>query len=203
MKKTVIGLILILGLTAGGANAQKVTGGLKANANMSNFILSDINDLESKMKAGGSLGGFVTFDLGGKFALQPELLLNMNSSEFKNAGVKGDFTYWGLEAPIYLLGKIDAGDDRVYLGVGPYIGLGLSAQNKVGGTKYNLYEKNEAGDMLMQRFDFGFGAMATYEFNFGMFISGSYRIGVVNALDSDSRGKMLPQTVSVGIGYKF
>ena len=203
MKKTVFGLILILSFVAGSANAQKITGGVKANANMSNFIMSDINDLESKMKAGGSLGGFATFDLGNKFALQPELLVNMNFSEFNNAGVKGDFEYWGLELPVYFLGKFNAGSDKAYLGAGPYVGLGLSAQYKVGGTKYDLYEKSEAGNMLMQRFDFGFGAMATYEFDFGMFISGSYKIGVVNALDSDSRGKMLPQMVSVGIGYKF
>jgi len=203
MKKTVFGLILILGLVAGSANAQRITGGVKANANMSNFITSDIDNLDSKMRVGGSLGGFMTFDLGSKFALQPELLVNMNYSEFDNAGVKGDFEYWGLELPVYLLGKFNSGPDRAYLGVGPYIGVGLSAQNKVGGTKYDLYEKSEAGNMLMQRFDFGFGAMATYEFESGMFISDSYRLGVINVFDSDNRGKMLPQMVSLGIGYKF
>lgn len=202
MKRVIFGLMIILGFVADKANAQ-VTYGVKANANMSNFIASDIDDLDSKMKVGGSLGGFLTIDLDDRFALQPELLVNMSSSEFKNAGVKGDFRYWGLELPIYFMGRIDAGNDKAYLGVGPYLGLGLSAKNEVGGKKYDLYDKDEAGDLLMQRFDFGFGAQAMYEFDFAMFISGSYKIGVINALDSGSRGKILPQSVSVGIGYRF
>lgn len=203
MKKSVLVLTAILSLAAGSANAQKVTGGVKANANMSNFIISDIGDLQSKMRVGGSLGGFMNVPFSDNFSMQPELLLNMNFSEFRNAGVKGDFSHWGLELPVYFLGKVDAGADKAYLGVGPYVGLGLSAQNKVGGTKYDLYDKAEAGNMLMRRFDFGFGALLTYEFDFGMFISGSYKIGIINALESDSRGKMFPQMVSVGVGYKF
>ena len=202
MKKTILGLIAILGLTAGSASAQ-ISYGVKANANMSNFILSDIDGLESNMKVGASLGGFANIGLGESFSIQPELLVNMAFSEFKQAGQKSDFEYWGLELPVYAMYKFDAGSDKAYLGIGPYVGLGLSAQSKVDGEKYDLYEKNEAGNMLMQRFDFGFGAQATYEFDFGMFISGSYKIGVINALDTDGDGKMLPQMVSLGIGYKF
>lgn len=42
MKKVIFGLLIIFGLSAGSVNAQ-VTYGVKVNANMSNFITSDIN----------------------------------------------------------------------------------------------------------------------------------------------------------------
>jgi hypothetical protein len=58
MKKVILSVALALvGLTQIGA--QNTSFGAKAEANMSNFIIDDMADWESKFGVGASIGGFV------------------------------------------------------------------------------------------------------------------------------------------------
>ena len=203
MKKTVFGLILILGLAAGSVNAQKVTGGVKAEANTSNFILSDLEPMKSKLGMGASIGGFTKIDLSQNFAIQPELLLHFKSSTSEIGNSEDDFRYWGAEIPVYALGQWNCGTGRLYAGVGPYAAVGFSA--KYDNSDFDLYEKIGTTDKTtLRRFDFGFGATFGYEFDNGIQINAGYKIGVLNAMDAGrDNASMLPQTVSLGLGYRF
>lgn len=198
MKKTFFGILMILGLGATTAANAQISGGIKADANMSNFMLKDMDGYKSKMGIGASLGGFAKFDISEHFAIQPELLFHFQNSKMEYAGAENDYEYWGAEIPVYAMAQWTAASgNRFYAGVGPYVGVGFDARYK--DPEVKLYK-----DDYLQPWDFGFGAQVGYEFACGVQINAGYKIGVIDALD---KGKddatMLPQRVSLGIGFRF
>lgn len=188
--------MLLLGLGAMQANAQTISGGIKADANMSNFLLSDLSGTDSNMGFGASLGGFLKLDMSKHIALQPEMLFHFQNSTTKIAAIEHDLQYWGMEIPVYLLGQWNTvSDSRFYAGIGPYLGIGFDAKYKE--PEVDLYDTE-----AFQRWDFGVKTMLGYEFAGGFQLNASYKVGFINALDSGN-GTMLPQMVTVGIGYRF
>ena len=110
-----------------------------------------------------------------------------------------DFQYFGVEIPVYAIGYANIGNGKGYVGIGPYAGFGIDARYITkGASDVDLYE------YAMQRWDFGGGAMLGYEFSNKLQINASYKLGFMNALNNvvgDTR--MLNQTVSLGLGYRF
>ena len=145
MKKIVFTLAIILGLgSVGQLSAQNVSFGVKADANMSNFLLSDMDNSKSKMNVGASLGGFAKIDFHENFALQPELLFHYKASEMeeKITNIKTDYEYWGAEIPVYALYQTNlVNGSRFYAGLGPYVGFGFDATGKTGSVETDLYKK--------------------------------------------------------------
>jgi len=198
MKRVMLGLMLILGVSATQLNAQSISKGIKAEANLSNFILSDMPTAESTLGIGATIGGFVKFDIGNNFAIQPELLFHFQSSKMEQTLIERDYQYFGVEIPVYAMGQWrNSSNGRFYAGIGPYLGLGFDARYK--DPDHKLYE-----DDTMQPVDFGFGAQLGYEFANGIQINAGYKIGVVNALDTAKDiSTMLPQRISLGVGFRF
>ena len=203
MKKILLSLVVVMGFGLSQVNAQMVSGGIKAEANMSNFILSDLDGVESNLGFGATLGGFMKIDFHKNFAIQPELLFHFKTSTTKAGIVENDYQYFGAEIPVYAVGQMNLGNGRGYIGVGPYIGVGFSA--RYDDLDLDLYEKNDFTDEApLQRVDFGFGAMIGYEFNFGLQINAGYKIGIIDALDAGKdNASMLPSTISLGLAYRF
>ncbi len=182
-------------------NAQSVSYGVKAEANMSNFLLTDLDAQKSTMKIGPNLGGFVKFDVTENFAIQPELMFSYRQSKMETGAVEDDFRQWGMQIPVYLLGQSYSHTGRFYVGVGPYVGLGFDARYK--DADVNLYEE-VGGKTPMNRWDFGLGALIGYEFTNRVQINAGYQIGFVDQLDAlKDAATMRTQTVSLGIGYRF
>jgi len=181
-----------------------VSFGLKTNANMSNFIIRDMDDYQSNMGFGFSTGVFLKIE-SYHFAIQYELLLQYKTSVMENEveQLKTDYKYWGLELPIYLMGQINAGSGKIFIGAGPYVGVGLDVTQSPGNI--DLYRKDQTTDKsIMHRWDFGLGAMVGYEFRNGISISGGYQVGLLNTLSAEKNAmSMHNQTVRFGIGYKF
>lgn len=201
MKKTLLATLAIM-LTVGSVQVygQSVTGGIKANANLSNFIRTDLDGLDNPMRVGASVGGFLKWDITEHFALQPELMLHFKASKFEQTvGTvvsKSSYEYYGIEIPVYAVGQMQLGNGRGYIGIGPYVGLGFSAKTYPGENAYS----NDS----MQRWDFGAGAMVGYEFGCRVGINAGYQIGFIDALDAGKDdATMLPQTVSLGLSYRF
>ncbi len=203
MKKIVLTVAVVLGLGLTQVNAQVISGGIKANANMSNFLLSDMGSTESNMKVGASLGGFMKMEFSENFALQPELLFHYKSSEMKLGSNKTDYEYWGAEIPIYAVGQMAMGNGKGFIGVGPYVGFGIDAKYKTGDM--DLYEKDKVTDKAyLNRWDFGVGVMLGYEFNNGFLVNAGYQMGLIDNLDANKdNATMRNQTISLGVGYKF
>jgi len=211
MKRKVLVLAVILvGFCAAQVNAQglgnflkeRLTGGLKIEGNGTSFILSDMPGAKSEMGFGGTFGGFVKLDLSKNFAIQEDFLFSYSSSKLKQNGVEDTYEYFGMEVPIYFMGQWNtASGGRFYAGVGPYFGIGFQAKLKDSDT--DLYKKYDGNDPFMKRLTFGGAAQIGYELSNGLQFNASYRIGA-NALDAGKDdSKMMPQTVSLGVGYRF
>lgn len=205
MKKIVLTLAVILGLGCSlQTSAQtSISGGVKADANMSNFLLSDLDSYKSTMKIGASLGGFMKVEFSENFAIQPELLFHYKASEMEMGNSKTDFEYWGAEIPVYAIGQMRMGAGKGFVGVGPYVGFGFDAKYKEGDI--DLYEKSKTTDKAyLNRWDFGAGIMLGYEFDSGWTINASYKMGFLDMLDEmKDDATMRNQTLSLGVGYKF
>ena len=203
MKKIILTVALAMGLGVAGINAQNVSKGVKAETNMSNFILDDMPGVESGFGVGAGVGGFLKIDFGEYFSLQPELLFHWQNSTLKQGGLESDIQYWGMEIPLYAVGQLTLeNNDRAYIGIGPYGRLGFSAKNTT--ADINLYDEIGGADAFMQRGDVGAGVMIGYEFAFGMQINASYKYGFLNVLDAGSDNSMMNnQMISFGIGYRF
>lgn len=203
MKKTM--LVFMSFLMATGlmnVNAQTpISYGVKAEMNMSNFLLTDLDAQKSTMKVGPNLGGFMKIDLHPNFAIQPEMMFFYRQSKMETGPIEDTFKQWGMQIPVYALGQSEVGNGRFYAGVGPYVGFGFDARYK--DADINLYDE-VAGKTPMNRWDFGMGAMIGYEFNNKLQLNAGYQFGFVNQLDElKDDAKMRTQTVSVGIGYRF
>lgn len=210
MKKKVIGLVIVLGLSSSYSNAQgliaklkeKISIGVKAEGNYSNFILSDMNNTKSTMGIGGSVGTSIKFDISRNFAIQEDIMFTYASSGLKQDGIEDTYNYFGTEVPIYLMGQWNTPVmGRFYVGVGPYFSMGFSAKLK--DSDINLYKKVD-GSRPMTRLTTGAAAQIGYEFPCRLQINASYKIGLTNSLDSEKDNyKMRAQSVSLGIGYCF
>ncbi|MDL2223801.1 PorT family protein [Bacteroidales bacterium OttesenSCG-928-M06] len=204
MKKIVLTLAVILGLGCFQLNAQTtVSGGIKAQLNLSNFLISDINASKSTMGFGPTLGGFMKVEFNENFALQPELLFHFKTSETKLEGAKNDYEYWGMEIPVYAVGQMKLGEGKGYIGVGPYVGFGFDAKWSKGNNN-NLYKEYDGRKSFMSRWDFGVGAIVGYEMDNGVSVNAGYQIGLIDVLEANKdNASMRTQTVSLGVGYKF
>ena len=196
MKRIILSLVILVGVTLTQANAQTaLSGGIKTGANMSNFLLNKMDGTESRMKVGAEFGGFMKIEFSENFALQPELLFRYQASDLKDKGTnaKTDFEYWGVELPVYAVGQIKMGTGKGFIGIGPYVGLGFDLKGKPG--KIDMYKHD------MERFDFGGGALLGYEFNNDIIINAGYQIGFLDL--KKNAGEMRSQSISFGVGYKF
>ena len=188
-------------------NAQNILGGIKVEANMSNFLLSDMDGIESKLGFGVSVGGYTKIRFTECFGIQPEILLHYKTStiEATKSNNETDYQYFGVEIPIYAIGQTAIGTGNGFIGIGPYIGFGIDARYKSDGVDdLELYKEYDKQKSTMQRFDFGAGIMLGYEFNNRLQIQASYKIGFINTLNANKdNSSMLNQTIGLGLGYRF
>jgi len=215
MKRIFISLALVLGFGLVQANAQGIGFGVKAETNMSNFIVTGERFVEGKFGFGASFGGFMKYNVSNNFAIQPEILFHFKNSTFERFTFvqpsDGKFRYSGVEIPIYALGQWRIGSGRFYAGVGPYIGLGFSAMESfytflLEGPIYN--ESDFFENSILRRFDFGLGAMLGYEISHRVQLNVGYKIGLLNVDVRDwswsqEHHSWRWQTISLGLGYRF
>lgn len=198
-------IVMFLGIIQVNAQSSffnRLSFGLKADANVSNFILSDMDNLKTDIGTGGSVGGFVKLDISKNFAIQEDILFSYSTSEWKKDGIKDTYESLAIEVPIYAMGQwtLPSGG-RIYVGVGPYVGMGIEAKLK--DSDIDLYKESD-GETPFTRINAGGAAQIGYEFNFGLQINASYRVSLLNSLDSKKDdAKMNNQIASLGVGYRF
>lgn len=185
---------------------RRFTGGPFLEAGFSNFLHSGTGDGVSRMKAGFTAGGFVQVGLGRLFSLQGELLFHYRNSGFRWDGQTADFSYWGVEVPIYALCHYDLPKGgRLFAGLGPYVDFGLEATLSRDGHKSDLYERGEGAEAPPLRDSHtGFAVKLGYEFACGFQLVATYKASVTNLLDANSSSaSMHPQAVSFGVAWRF
>lgn len=183
-----------------------VSGGVLLEANISGFFHSGVEGGQSKMKPGGSVGGFVNLGISRSFSVQGEMLFHYKHSDFEWEGLPGEFRYWGVEIPIYAMYHVHLKNSgQLYIGIGPYTEFGFDATFKRQGVKEDLYKKRETDGLpILRDSNSGFGLKIGYEFSSGIQLNASYKASVTNLLDANSSTvKMYPHAVSVGMAYRF
>lgn len=237
MRRNIIAIAasVIMGMAATSAMAQAPVStdyGVKAGVNFSGLALSnDFHVLKSQMKPGADFGGFMRINLHSNFAIQPELEFFYRGIGLKaEAGpvsLENKINQWGMQIPIYALGKLQLGNGLLYGGVGPYVGIGFSAKtdeikkfnNLVKIDPIDLYEKHNDKSAL-QRWDVGIACQLGYEFTNGIQINAGYKHGFINQIDDiktsinnvtsklgfplqNAAYKAHASVVTVGLGYRF
>lgn len=180
--------------------AQTTTSfGVKLDGNLTNVKVSNLQNGSSLFKPGASVGGFAKIEFCEYFALQPELLLSYVDTKVNTSGEKVRFKYASVEIPVYALGQFNLGKGKAFLGVGPNVGYGFSADTKT--EKLPDWDAN-ANKLELSHFYLGGGVMVGYEFCFGLNVHAGYKL----AYDLSSKNKTSgadTQTISLGVGYRF
>ena len=178
--------------------------GIKAAVNFSDFVIRNTDNYQISTKPGGSAGIFLKLENKG-FAFHYELWLRYKTFEIQNTDTQTntDFMYWSMEIPVYFMGQINTGAGKFFIGGGPCVSFGLDGKLDPGNIDV-FYKNATTGKPIMQRWDFGLEATAGFEFNSGITLFGSYRIGFVNALNLENDNTSFKnKTASFGIGYRF
>lgn len=200
-----------LGTTQAGAQGlvknlmSRMYGGPKIEANVSNYFLSGMPGVSSKMNAGGAVGGFLGFRITEHFSVQEDILVKYQTSQLEQNGQKGDFSYFGAELSFYAVGHWSTSSrNRFIIGAGPFVGYGLDAKYKINGNETDLYKKDGNGVKKLQPFDIGVGVMLGYELKCGLQVNASYKIGILDQLSADkSDASMRSNQISLGVAYRF
>ncbi|MES1215422.1 MAG: porin family protein [Bacteroidota bacterium] len=155
MKKCIV--ILGVLLTAGVVSAQTTFQfGPKAGVNISNFS-GGTGSIESNTLVGFHVGGFVSFQLGKSFAIQPEVLFSTQGAKYDDASIK-NFKANYLNIPVLAQIRMPGG---LYLETGPQAGILLTAErdNQTVKELYNSLDWSWAfGLGLRSKMGLGFSA---------------------------------------------
>jgi Outer membrane protein beta-barrel domain len=100
--------------------AQKISWGMKAGANITNFTGGDFQNVNKKALIGFHAGLFLNFNFG-LLSLQPEVLVSTAGAKFENADSSFRLTY--LSVPVMLKFRTPGG---FYFEIGPQVGFKLS-----------------------------------------------------------------------------
>jgi Outer membrane protein beta-barrel domain len=190
MKKCIV--ILGVLLSGGIASAQTFQVGPKAGVNISNFTSG--TGSESNTLVGFHVGGFVSFQFGKSFAIQPEVLFSTQGAKYDDVTIK-EFKANYLNIPVVAQLRMSGG---LYLETGPQIGILLSAKSDDESVK-DLYKS------LDWSWAFGLGLRS----KMGLGVSARYNLGLTKVEDNTST-TMIPfqpngknSVIQLGIFYAF
>lgn len=181
--------------------------GFKAEANVMSLIHWGDEPVTTRMRAGSSVGVFVNYRLSRLFSVQADAFLHYKNSCIMKEGTTGHHQYFGDELAVYFIyhQPLKKAKGVFNLGIGPFTEFGFKSTIRYNGKKLDVYEINpETGLSTMRDSNVGFAYLVGYEFPCGLQINASYKISLSNLLDvDDNRYALRPQTLSLGIAYRF
>ncbi len=225
---------VILSLTALAASAviaqAQVKFGVVGGGNLSHPNVEIANNkAENKWAPGFYIGGIADIQLHKNFSIQPGIQLSYKPYYNKTETTLGPATItsksrvnpYFIEVPVNLVGKMEAGNGKVFVSAGPYIAYGIAGNIKtdvtgsIGGVNGNTSSDesikwgNEkttltnSGDNL-KPFDFGLNFGLGYEFNNGLLVNGGYQLGLTNlSPNGDDNNHYKNGMLKLGVGYMF
>jgi len=204
MKRKLLSIAALLCFITG-AKAQ-TSYGFKAGATFPKMTAS-LGSVSVSTESSTSfyLTGYLDAPLANNFSIQPGLSLQgkggkgLTLIDFEELGnnVKLDLMY--LELPVNFVYSIPTGNSgNVFLGAGPYAGLGLSAKAKAENVKIDV----DFGDNKLKRFDAGINFLVGYRLSNGFLINGGYGLGLVDMAGGEG-GSLKNRVFSIGIGYQL
>ena len=203
--KTRIIMIAVLALICGqAAMAQtKTTFGIRGGVNFQNLNGKDQNGdrVDGKLRTGFHVGANAEIPVGIDFYLQPGVLFSTKGAKAKDI-VETSLSY--IEVPVNFVYKPDLGIGRVLLGFGPYLGIGVGGQYKVGNVEADVEFGNEPGEV--KRLDAGANMLAGYEWSNKVSVQLNAALGLVNLhnrVANDNKSSLKNTGFGLSVGYRF
>ena len=198
-------LVMVAGIVLPVASARADDGkaelavscGVKAEANMSGLIKTGSEKVETGMRPGLSLGGFLNLQVSFHFSVQADFLLHYKNSTVEQNATLGHNVYFGGEIPLYFFYHFRSAPlkGQWSVGGGPFTEFGFKSTIAYNGKTLNMYSIDETR---------GFALLVGYEFPCGLQLNAGYKVSVSSLVDADRRVVALrPHTVSVGVAYLF
>ena len=222
MKKSFLLSMLII--AAAGLYGQTISYGIDAGLNRTKLSVTSYSPpglgisvpVSDSYLNGFHAGGLldIRFD---SFSIQPGVLFSTkggnSSASFSQSFAGQTFTASGkikttldyIETPLNFIYRLDAGDGNIFIGAGPYLGIGISGKEVTNSitngtpstTTQDLKFGNGANDIKNP--DFGINGLIGYQLNLGLSISAGYGLGLASSSDSNGSGKN--QGVSFSLTY--
>jgi len=199
----------ILALAPATLTAQKaIKVGPMVGINQAKIRVSDLEQIvEISTRTGFLFGGFASFEVSPRFAIQPELLYSQQGAEFPVEGlVSGLVKLDYIQVPVLAQVRFPSGNVVPFLIAGPSIGFKASCKVKVdAGVISDEFdcEDPEADFVPFKSTDLsgvlGFGVEVS-----GLTLSARYTHGFsnVNGLAGDTE-KVRNRVLSVAVGFGF
>ena len=201
-----------------------VSGGLLANANMSNFIITrNHKPMSSYMHVGGEFGGFMDFRITKHFSIQPQVIFTAHQNYFAVTDSANHLWSFGMDIPVYFLGRF-GNMEKGYIQFGGGIFTHFTFASNIR-NKYKNVDESAAVtppvtptdthdySKLYSLHDNHFGVAVTvgYEFPIGIQINAHYKVSLsdIAGFYKEYKGQEIadaliyPQSVSLGIGYRW
>lgn len=190
--------------------AQSLNFGIKAGVNFSTLAASSSGiTLTSSSSTGFHVGAVA--DIGfANLSLQPGILYSTKGGTYGDASsgtAKLTFNY--LEIPVNLLYNIPIVVGKIFVGGGPYVGIGVSGKATLSGAATSTGSGSESQNITFgsgpndtKNPDYGVNFLGGVRFKSGLALSVGYGLGLGN-LSNDNSGKIKNNVVSVSIGYFF
>ena len=212
-----ISIVLFLMILTSASFAQ--TFGIKTGFTLSDMVIKiDGENLgeEFKMKPGFHVGGTVDFGISDVFSIETGLTFITKGTRWKESeSYMGEdyetslnINLYYLDIPVTAKVSIPAGNTKIYLEAGPYLGIGLVG-NTVTKMSYNGETEKEketiewGEDDFLKRLDYGlrFGAGVVVN---SFLIGASYDLGLANISSyTDEGSKIQNRVLSFSVGYRF
>lgn len=216
---TIVSLSALAQGKAGKAAKSDLALTIKAGGSFNNFGLSGENSLNYSSKSLNSfyVGATVDLDFGKAFSAQTGLSLvgkgSTISLPFTDAFIDTKYTPLYLQLPFNLIVKSELGPGNIFLGAGPYVGMGIAGKLKRVTVNYppgtNTVERNgsiqfgSSSDKDLKTIDFGFNFLGGYRFDWGLDIHAGYGLGLTNINPDASQPKLSSRSFFIGLGYSF
>ena len=174
MKRIILTVAFFASITT---YAQKFEVGAKAGVNVSNFTGTEKwQSIETNALVGYHFGGFISFFLGNKFAISPELLYSSQGAKFVSAGVTTSQKVSYINIPVLLKYRSTGG---FYLEAGPQIG-------------FNTGESSKNLDSLAKSTDLSVAAGIGFHSKMGLGIGARYTAGLSKVGDFAANNSINP-----------
>ncbi len=155
----------------------QISVGAKGGLNVSNLSGLNEADYETKALVGFHVGGYVTFNLGRNFALQPELLYSTQGAKLENATEDLKLNYFNIPVVVKFLTN-----NGFYVEAGPQLGFQVgSVDNTDLADDVKNSDFSMVGGIGFQPTKSAFGIGARY--NVGLGTAGEVNQGSLDGAD--------------------
>ena len=203
------------------SNAQGVV--IRGGVNFQNINGKDAlgDKLENDLLIGFNVGVLAEAPIAPDFFFQPGLLFSTKGAKSKDVLLGENLTstlkLGYLEVPLHLVYKPLLGNGRIILGLGPYVGFGITgkATLEIGGkdedfdVKFQKTVKESDPDdtYYFKRFDAGANLLAGYEFGGGLSFQLNAQLGLLDINPDfegvDDKTKWNNTGFGVSLGYRI